>query len=215
MTGPRLIPDQQAEQQARKLLNRYGIVAREIVNREALLSWPFIARELQKLELRGEVRRGYFVEGLSGMQFGHPHAVDMIRQTDGRSSTTIALLNACDPANPYGPGVPLDDEMNGAPTLSRQPQHYLALAGGSPAVMFESMGTRIWTRAGITDDQLGESLRLFLTAYWSEHGPRPFREVHMQYLNGARPGGSPSEQLLRTIGFYRDRDQTMRWSEYR
>ena len=32
-------------------------------------SWPLLYAELQRLEMRGEVRRGFFVQGLAGVQF--------------------------------------------------------------------------------------------------------------------------------------------------
>ena len=61
-------PESAAFFQARLLLERYGIVAREL----ALLSgcptpWRILYEILSRLELAGDVRRGYFVEGLSGL----------------------------------------------------------------------------------------------------------------------------------------------------
>ena len=78
--GEHLNGDECARRQAVQLLDRYGIVARELYRREELLPWALIASALQRMELRGEIRRGYFVEGLSGMQFALPAAVEELRR---------------------------------------------------------------------------------------------------------------------------------------
>jgi ATP-dependent Lhr-like helicase len=94
-------PEEIAREQAEQLLRRYGIVAREVHRKENMLPWGMIARELQRMELRGEIRRGYFLEGFSGMQFADPAAVEKIRAVRERDNR-INVLNGCDPANPYG-----------------------------------------------------------------------------------------------------------------
>ncbi|NIS35163.1 MAG: ATP-dependent DNA helicase, partial [Actinobacteria bacterium] len=50
------------------------------------------------MEDAGRVRRGYFVEGLGGAQFGLPGAIDRVRT----SAEGVITLAATDPANPYG-----------------------------------------------------------------------------------------------------------------
>src|SRR5699024_7922875 len=54
-----------------------------------------------QLEETGQVRRGYFVEGLGGAQFALPDAVDRLRGSDPAGAGAL-LLAATDPANPYG-----------------------------------------------------------------------------------------------------------------
>ena len=41
--------------------------------------WAELRRAFIKLELLGEVRRGFFVEGLSGEQYAYPEAVEALR----------------------------------------------------------------------------------------------------------------------------------------
>ena len=70
---------------ARQWLDRYGVVAREMWRRERPpVPWRPIYRELKRLEFRGDVRRGYFVRGLSGAQFALPEAVEALRADDRR-----------------------------------------------------------------------------------------------------------------------------------
>src|SRR5947207_4821986 len=98
-------------QLASVLLERYGIVARELALLDTtLLPWRVLYEVLSRMELAGEVRRGYFVEGLSGAQFALPEAVTLL-QEGGRPSLATApaiLLHSQDPANLYGSGAPFD-----------------------------------------------------------------------------------------------------------
>jgi ATP-dependent Lhr-like helicase len=95
---------------ARMLLERYGILSREAVAAEALPGgFGPVYRVLKELEEGGQVRRGHFVEGLSGAQFALPGAVERLRAAredevpmDGYTDEDVRILAAADPANPYG-----------------------------------------------------------------------------------------------------------------
>ncbi|HEV2381937.1 MAG TPA: DEAD/DEAH box helicase [Terriglobia bacterium] len=89
------------ETACRVLLERYGVVFRELIVRE---SFPFKWRELlvafRRLEDRGEVRGGRFVDGFLGEQFGLPVAVESLRATRGSEpkGETVTIA-AADPLN--------------------------------------------------------------------------------------------------------------------
>jgi ATP-dependent helicase Lhr and Lhr-like helicase len=108
-----------AREQAGQLLRRYGIVAREVHRKETMLSWPVIAADLQRLEMRGDIRRGYFLEGFSGMQFALPGAVEKIRSVREAEGGSIVVLNSCDPASPYGI-VERERQASGEPAEGRE-----------------------------------------------------------------------------------------------
>src|SRR5262249_53783639 len=77
--GPEATEAAWAELVARQWLDRYGIVSREIWRRERpAVAWRAIYHELKRLEFRGDVRRGYFVRGLSGAQFASADAIEML-----------------------------------------------------------------------------------------------------------------------------------------
>ena len=60
-------PEDLAVTQAGLLLQRYGVVARELSLLDPWMSpWRVLYEVFSRMELAGEVRRGYFVEGLSG-----------------------------------------------------------------------------------------------------------------------------------------------------
>jgi ATP-dependent Lhr-like helicase len=92
------------------LLERYGVVSREAVAAEGLPGgFGPLYRVLKEMEEGGQVRRGHFVEGLSGAQFALPGAVERLRAErgtrppiDGYTEDDVRILAAADPANPYG-----------------------------------------------------------------------------------------------------------------
>jgi ATP-dependent Lhr-like helicase len=87
-----------------QLLNRYGVVFRELCVRERK-RFPFrvILHELRRLEARGEVRGGRFVSGFVGEQFALPSAVDALRASRRtRESGKVVVLAAADPLNLVG-----------------------------------------------------------------------------------------------------------------
>jgi ATP-dependent Lhr-like helicase len=96
--------DDALERQARALLKRYGVVFRRILTRESNASqWRDLARVYRRLEARGEIRGGRFVNGMSGEQFALPEAVERMREIrrqphDGR----IVVISGADPVNLVG-----------------------------------------------------------------------------------------------------------------
>src|SRR5205814_1646842 len=97
--------DQQITQIALTLLRRYGIVFRRLLTREAewLPNWFELLRVYRRLEARGEIRGGRFVDGFSGEQYALPEAVALLRATRKQAATQRWLsLSAADPLNLIG-----------------------------------------------------------------------------------------------------------------
>ncbi|MDF3066790.1 MAG: lhr2 [Polyangiaceae bacterium] len=96
-----------AEQRAarvRLLLDRHGILSREIVNADGMGSFAELYPVLKAMEDAGKVRRGYFIAGLGGAQFAQPGADERLRlKPDDKPAVVLA---ATDPANPYGASLP-------------------------------------------------------------------------------------------------------------
>ncbi|MDH3251562.1 MAG: hypothetical protein OEM41_02155, partial [Ignavibacteria bacterium] len=210
--------DEQAARQAAVLLDRYGIVARELFRREDLLPWQLVATEFQRMELRGEIRRGYFVEGLSGMQYALPVAVEEMRRVRSEMDRHpgVLLVNACDPANPYGTGIEVKSPraVSGRVRFARLPGNYVAFLRGMPVLTFENFGARIVTVGEPDTAVLMNALKLFMELLALPTPLRPFREILVEYCDGVRPTTSPMEPALRELGFRADRNQTMRYDRY-
>ena len=85
------------KEQVRALAERYGLLSREIVNREA--RWGDLFKALRIMELAGELLAGHFFEGLSGPQFISPRALSRLQS---HAPPESFWLNATDPASPCG-----------------------------------------------------------------------------------------------------------------
>ena len=90
------------------LLRRYGVVFRAVIQRETLLPpWRELLNYLRRMEDRGEVRGGRFVDGFSGEQFALPEALGLLRQAQGDDLKPVfTVISACDPLNLGGLIVP-------------------------------------------------------------------------------------------------------------
>jgi ATP-dependent Lhr-like helicase len=65
---------------ARQLLQRWGVVFRDLAARETLAPpWRDLLVELRRMEARGEIRGGRFAEAFLGEQFALPEALDLLR----------------------------------------------------------------------------------------------------------------------------------------
>ena len=96
-----------AKATAEALLERHGIVTRGAVASEGIRGGFALAyKVLSSFEETGRARRGYFVDGLGGAQFGTGATVDRLRQftrdDDAVPELAAVTLAATDPANPYG-----------------------------------------------------------------------------------------------------------------
>ena len=89
------------KERVRLLLDRYGVLFRELLARELpAFRWASLFRSLRLMELSGEVLAGQFFAGVPGLQFASPAAYRRLR--DGLSQDHIYWMNAVDPASPSG-----------------------------------------------------------------------------------------------------------------
>jgi len=93
-----------AEAWAEQLLFRYGVVFRDLTQRESVaVPWREILRALRRMEARGDVRGGRFVAGVYGEQYARPEAVESlrkVRRTEKRGE--LVRVSAVDPLNLAG-----------------------------------------------------------------------------------------------------------------
>jgi ATP-dependent Lhr-like helicase len=90
------------------LLKRYGVVFRDLLARETNLpKWRELQLAFRRLEARGEIRGGRFVDGFLGEQFALPVAVESLRATRKLPSNGETItISAADPLNLVGIIVP-------------------------------------------------------------------------------------------------------------
>lgn len=124
--APRAL-DAAPETLARQLLQRYGVVFRELLTRETRCPpWRLLLQSYRRLEARGEIRGGRFVSGFVGEQYALPEAVEAMREVRRLAPDEEPVTVSCtDPLNLVGiltpgPRVPLHSRQviayrNGVP----------------------------------------------------------------------------------------------------
>jgi len=100
--------DELAEALAEQLLARWGVVFRDLMARETFtVPWREVLWALRRMEARGTIRGGRFVNGFSGEQYALPEAVDGLRavRKSERTGETVTV-SAADPLNLVGIVLP-------------------------------------------------------------------------------------------------------------
>ena len=100
--------DEQVARFAGQLLNRWGVVCRDLAARETLAPpWRELLRALRRMEARGEIRGGRFVAGVVGEQFARPDAVELLRIVRREAAPPDPVrVSAADPLNLTGVLLP-------------------------------------------------------------------------------------------------------------
>ena len=148
------------EQEWERCFDRSIILCRETAAAWNV-SWQDALRVLRIQEYTGQVRRGYFVEGLSGAQF--------IRDKDFHSALLaleqpqeeLSWLNAADPAQIWGKVIP---HLEGR-SFTNVPGTAVAIKAGVPQAVFERQGKTLRT-FGEWDEAAGtQMLQSFAAAF--------------------------------------------------
>ncbi len=104
---PQALADPGVDHIARVLLRRYGVVFRKLLEREDHLPpWRELFYVYRRMEARGEIRGGRFVNGFSGEQFALPDAATMLRKTAKEEAADLVSISAADPLNLLGVVLP-------------------------------------------------------------------------------------------------------------
>jgi ATP-dependent Lhr-like helicase len=189
---------------ASALLDRYGVLSRETVEVDPWAPpWRDLAPWLARAEMRGELRRGYFVEGLSGGQYAEAEAVEGLASAASglAHSSEPVLLASVDPANVYGSGAPLDIPLleGGTARLSRNISNFLVLIAGRPVLIVEGAGKRLTGLASASENELKRAISLLPTLA----GPHR-RVLKVESYNASATLASPAAPWLAEVGFVRD-----------
>jgi ATP-dependent Lhr-like helicase len=101
-------PDELAEAIAEQLAVRWGVVFRDLLVRENIaVPWREVLWAFRRMEARGTISGGRFVNGFSGEQYAHPDAVAMLREIRKRPRDGETVrLSAADPLNLVGVVLP-------------------------------------------------------------------------------------------------------------
>ena len=201
-----------ATARALQLLERYGVVTREMALAEgAEGGFAGVYPVLKVLEERGQVRRGYFIDGLGAAQFAQAGAVDRLRAA-GRPLDEPAtdverlpwependseepdrwVLAATDPAQPFGAALAWP-ESSGHP--ARAVGAYVVIIAGQACVALERGGRKIITFPAAADHPEWPSVLAGLV------GSGRARRLQIEAIDGESVARSSWADNLRESGF--------------
>ena len=99
-------------------------------------TWREALEILRVWEYTGRVRRGYFIEGMSGAQFIRKDDYEAVNALLQKSDEELIWLNASDPAQIWGKILKQPKERE----FMNLPGTAVALLGGLPAAVLEKQG---------------------------------------------------------------------------
>ena len=168
---------------ARILLSRYGILCRELCNREGRqYRWSNVFIALRAMELSGEVVSGLFFEELSGPQFVMPQALRLLHQFD--AAQLSYWISTFDPASPCGLSLSWKE------LPSRSESTLLGIAQGELAIVSKSRGTHLTFQLQHDDDRLWDLLPQLHSAVASG------KRMSIKTINGKPARGSEYLSLI-------------------
>lgn len=182
-------------EQVRLVLGRYGILFKELLERE-LPAFRFGAlfRTLRLMELSGEILSGQFFDGIPGLQFLAPDALPLLGNLPAEAGY---WLSASDPASLAGlpfAGLP-------AALPRRLPGNLLAFHGEAPVVVVERSGRKLTITLAPADPDLPEALHVLMAAFERSGSARPL--VTIETINGVPAAESgyrtPLSALFETV----------------
>ena len=183
--------EERKKDRARLLLNRYGILFRELLQRELpTFRWSEIFRTLRIMELSGEVLAGCFFHGIPGPQFiSHQAFRRLSRQL---SEDKVYWMNAADPASLCG--IQLDAVKGTMP--KRVPSAHLVYRGRTIVMISERNGKALKINVPHDDPQIQEYLGVLHHLLRREFQPIP--RITIETINGDDAARSPYADELRT-----------------
>ena len=171
----------------RLLLDRWGVLARELLGRELPpLRWAAVIRAARLMELSGELVAGCFFTGLAGLQFTTP--ATLARLADGPDQDAVYWLNAADPASLCGLGLALD-------LPERRPTTYLVYHGPALVLTARRRGSELDFAAPPEAPRLDAYVEVLdaIQRRWAE----AVRGVAVETINGDPARHSPYLPALR------------------
>jgi ATP-dependent Lhr-like helicase len=196
-----------AHRRALQLLERHGVVSREVAAIEPLAGgFSAVYPVLRAMEEAGKVRRGYFVEGLGGAQFAFPGAIDRLRgmRQGGDEDAAVVVLSAVDPANPYGwllpwPAQEGTEDGNAGPR--RVAGARVVLVNGEIVLYLDKGARRLVTfPAAAQRERLIQAARALTAVASTRRG----KMLRIETIDGAPARRSPHAEALHAAEYFAD-----------
>ncbi|MBU2514621.1 DEAD/DEAH box helicase [bacterium] len=175
----------------RLLLERYGILFRELLQKEIpSFRWSSIFRSLRLMELSGEVLAGYFFKSIPGPQFISQQAFRILQSQLPKDA--IYWMNATDPASLCGIAI---DELKGR-FPKRLAGNHLVFKGADPVLISKRNGKSLTITMDVNDDHLQEIYAPLKNLLYRQFNP--LKQVVVEKINGEDAAFSPYLNSLKT-----------------
>jgi ATP-dependent Lhr-like helicase len=182
--------EERGKARVRLLLDRYGVLFRELLVRELpSFRWAALFKSLRIMELSGEVLSGYFFHGLTGLQFISPGGLRLLQSRILRD--TVYWFNANDPASLCGVQI---DALRGTLPPRRSSTH-LVYRGARQLMVSQGYGKRLAFYAAPDDPDTTSCLGPL--HHLLTRRVEPLRRITVETINGQPAAASPYLEALR------------------
>jgi ATP-dependent Lhr-like helicase len=195
-----------AHARALLLLERYGVVARDVLANESFGGgFGGVYGVYRQMEERGKLRRGHFVEGLSGAQFAYAGAVDRLREFRSEAhAEDLVLLAATDPANPFGALLPWPSSREPAGSPRRAVGASVVIVGGELVLYLDRAGRGLLSFPGSEPARQSVALARAAGALRQLFRQRRRRSLRIERIDGEAAARSALAGIFLEAGFRSD-----------
>lgn len=183
---------EQSKERVRILLDRYGVLFKELLQRECGgFVWRAVFKALRVMELGGEIVSGHFFKGVPGLQFASHAALRNLRKP--MNEETVYWHAATDPVSLCGIGL---EALKGA-LPRRIASTWLAYRGRKCVLQVLKNGKELVFQISPEDEDLGrivEPLRHLLT-----RSANPKNRIEIETINGKSALNSEYLNVLQTL----------------
>lgn len=165
-----------AKERVRLLLNRFGILFRELLLRELPdFQWRSVFRAIRLMELSGELLAGHFFKGIPGLQFVSAEALRILERP---LPDRIFWLCAADPVSPCGLGLDTDT----AHLPRRVPGSHLVYHDSELVLVSERRGKALTILVEPDSEHLPAYLAVLRHLVYRSR--QPVRQLKIETING-------------------------------
>ncbi|HUO06785.1 MAG TPA: DEAD/DEAH box helicase [Phycisphaerae bacterium] len=203
---------ERAADRVERLMRRNGFACRELIEPEVDGSWRDCYDVLTRMEWAGTVRRGYFVEGITGSQFALP-GVHLETGTAAGTLSEVHWISMVDPANVWARvSTRWLSDSGEAARVPRTAGSWIALVDGRPVLAAVSWGQRLIPLPAPWEQQ---EMAIQAVSALFPRLPRLERpHLEVRHWDQQEIVGSPAEDLLRKQGFSRDTQGLRLYRQY-
>ena len=198
-------------ERVRLLLNRFGILARPLLEKEApLLSWSKLLPAIRRMELAGELVAGRFFSGINSLQFATLKIAEELENAEADNG--IYWMNAADPASPAG--LSIEGILSGCGTDSNQTIRRVSSSRlcfrGAELLAASSRGGKD-LEIYIKPDDPDITGALSFIKIPKTRNVHPENKITIEKVNGKAAGASVYSSILSGLGFVKDRGKMVLW----